>query len=314
MLRWYQVFLVGFFFALAAQVWIWSWDSFTDESAWVERLQHMERDVRDGTFDQKDYSGHPGTAVLLPAAGIRALGFSDTASLKASVAILVSLAIGAMAALIHQLSPDSAWWLSATGMAALHPLFTKASPMNAVAAAGLALAFFPIPWWLLGLAIGVSLATHFSLALLIGIPVLFWRKSLGALLVAVVIFIALDPLFLQHPISHTAFMLQRIELHVETLGATRLRAWDLPLFAPLALISWLLALIDWKQQWRAALIITVAVSAALLYAHTQSIRYFFPLIMFWEAVLPQWFLQRRLPAMAGLLVAGQLLFLIQALY
>lgn len=323
------------------QSWVWSVDSFTDQNLWVERLQHMRRDLQDGSFNQDDYSGHPGTTVLLAAAGMQALGFSETAGLKAAVVLLVSGASAGIATVARKLS-GSLWWLAAGGMIALHPLFVKASPVNAVAASWLTLmllaAFVPAPW-LLGVSLGVGLATHFSLALLLGVPTLLfigwqrgWKAGLQSLAASLLSFALLDPLLVQQPAQHLGFIFQRIALHTTQLGIARLSLFDLPLFAPLAIVSFMLASFwiwrGWDGNWSRSTLgyivgLTVAVSGALLYAQSQSVRYFFPLIMFWEAMLPWWlmhFAQRlRYPAVVsavgiGILLAGQTVLLIQALY
>lgn len=333
------VFLSVFLLALLAQGIIWHFDTLTDESAWVERVQHAAADLRDGTFEQKDYSGHPGTAVLLPAAGLRLFGISEVGSLKVTMAVWVSAAVATLALTVHRLFPTTPAWLGAAGMIALHPIFVRTSPTNAVVSALLALVLWtvmwadknrslPYPWaMILGVSVGIGAATHFSLTILIAVPALaflMWRLGWKPILVlvasAATLWLLLDPLLTQQPRLHMAYMLQRIELHTTELGVAKITPFDLPLFAPLALISWLVAVgvaLSGVMNIfpRAALIFLIGLSllVAILFlrAQSQSIRYFFPLILFWESVLPVWLLQlavrTRRPALVSVVVMAGLL-------
>lgn len=340
-MRWYQVFLIAFILTLVAQSVIWSLDSLTDESVWVQRVQHAAADLRDGTFEQKDYSGHPGTAVLLPAAVLKTMGLSEVTSLMAVMAIWVSAAVAVVAVIVYRLSPTTPGWVGTTGMLALHPVFVQTSPTNAVVGALLALVLWIVIWaeknrslpysWamILGMSVGVGAATHFSLTILMAVPALVflaWRLGWKPILVSVVsmavVWLLLDPLLAQQPNVHLTYMLQRIELHTTELGVAHMTPFDLPLFAPLALISWLVAVAVAVSGVanifpRVGLIFAVGLSllVAILFlrAQSQSIRYFFPLILFWESLLPVWLLhltmRTRRPAvvstlaMAGLLAA-----------
>lgn len=350
-MRWYYVFLTAFVLSLAIQIWIVSVDSFTDQGLWEERLGYLERDFHDGTFVQQGYSAHPGTVILLMGDGIHALGFSNGVSLKVAVTILVSLGIGGLALLLKELSPTSWWWLAGTAMATLNPLFTEASPTNAVVAVWtvllwyFAIFLYQYPeqkhwvWIGFGMSLGIALSAHFGLAALCSLPIIFlagwqqnWQKMGLVLLLVVVVFIGLDPLLWYLPKEHGLLILQRIEVHVFELGVTRLTPLDLPLFAPVALASWVVGLGILWRTWTTsfsrtpllvAVISTVAISAVFLYAKTQSVRYFFPLIMLWEVALPLWLfeLTKRVrlshvvvTAAVLALLAAQAVLLIEALY
>lgn len=331
-MRAYQIFLIAFVFTLVAQSVIWRFDTLTDESVWVERVQQAVADLRDGTFEQKDYSGHPGTAVLLPAAGLNMLRLSEITSLKTIMALWVSAAVAGVAVIVSGLFPAAP--AGAAGMMALQPIFVRTSPTNAVVGALLALVLWIVIWadtsrplpyvWagVLGASAGAGLATHFSLTILLAVPALVflgwrlgWKPILISVASAAVVWLLLDPLLWQQPRMHMAYMLQRIELHATELGVARVTPFDLLLFAPLALISWLVAVgvaVNGITNIfpRVALMFVVGLSllVAILFlrAQSQSIRYFFPLILFWESVLPVWLLQltgqTRKPVLASVLV------------
>lgn len=338
-MRVWHIFFIAFSFTLLAQSVIWHFDTLTDEGVWVERVQQTAVDLRDGTFDQKDYSGHPGMAVLLPAAVLQMTGLSEIASLKTIMALWISAAVAGVAVVAYGLFPTLPAWVGAAGMMALHPVFVQTSPTNAVVGALLTLVLWIVMWaeknrslpylWaaVLGASVGAGLATHFSLTILMSVPALIflgWRLGRKPILISVasaaVVWLLLDPLLWQQPRIHMAYMLQRIELHTTELGVATMTPFDLPLFAPLALISWLVAagvVLSGMANTlpRAALVFAVGLSllATIIFlrAQSQSIRYFFPLILFWESVLPVWLLQlavrsRQPVAISALVVAGLL--------
>lgn len=345
------VFGIFFVFSLIVQMLIWSMDSFTDEQLWIGRLNRMAEDVADGSFDQKNYSGHPGTSILLLGAAVKYLGVRDSISLNISVAFLVSLALGgAMAAL--SLFPVTAWALLGAGSTAvLHPLFVQASPANAVVSAWLMFILItglwlsaarraaPGLWIIWGGSIGLALTAHFSLTLLtaggLGIFLLA-KKGLKYISfsasTALAVWILLDPLLWQAPYLHLGYMLGRIRLHTFELSGGYLQLSDFFLFAPLALFSWAVIVLSLRWRQMASFLprterlfmvcLTLLVSMILLRSASQSIRYFFPLILFWEMILPVWLLdlarQTRYPTTLsglsiGLIVAGQSFLLFRAL-
>lgn len=333
---------IAFVMALAAQAILWRFDALTDETLWVQRLQQTVTDWRDGAFEQKDYSAHPGTVVLVLAALPHSLGMSEVASLKITMAVLVSAAVSIVASVVFRLWPYWPAWVGAVGMLALHPLFIHASPTNAVTGAMVAAVFWialgadrwrqlPWPWTItLGISLGLGLASHFPLMVLMAVPAVAWvgwrcgwRRIGTAIGIAGMMFVLFDPLLWYQPIIHLSLVLKRIEVHAFEEGAARLRAYDVPLFGSVALLAWLSAAVisfrkiptPLSQPTLAFLVgLTLVVSVVMLLLASQSIRYFFPLILFWESVLPMWLGQlaertRRPALLAALLtiflISGQ---------
>lgn len=338
-MRWYYVFLIAFVLSFVAQGIIWHFDTLTDEGVWMERVQHAATDLRDGTFEQKDYSGHPGTAVLLPAAVLKITGLSEITSLKTIMTLWVSTAVAGVAVIVHGIFPTTPAWVGAAGMMALHPVFVQTSPTNAVVGALLAFILWivilaeknhtlPYGWAvILGAGVGIGAATHFSLTILLAAPALvfiIWRRGWKPVLVSIVsmavVWLLFDPLLWQQPRVHLAYMLQRIELHTTELGVATMTPFDLTLFATLALISWAVAagmaasgITNTFPRTALVFLSGLSLLAAFIFlrAQSQSIRYFFPLILFWESVLPVWLLQlavrsRQPVAISALVVAGLL--------
>lgn len=349
-MRWYYVFLLAFGAALAAQSWIWSVDTLTDEGVWLRRLDHLAQDTAAGQWQQYHYSAHPGLAPLWVALALEQAGMAPAPALEASVALWVSVMAGFFAVVLERLLPGSpAAWVG-VGLTALHPLYVSSSLANAVAGPAAALGLLallaytsqpkPQLLWLMGGAFGLSLLTHFSVSLLVAAPALGWlffqqgwKPGLLALGVAVAIFTAGNPLVVQHPLEHFRFNFHYITLHTTTLGVVRLGVEDIGLLSPWALLgifamvgslvsSWLPTLFPRRTQLF-LIGLTVAVSGALLYAQTQSVRYFFSLILFWEIMGALWLFrfsrhwsqpQVVSIGLGGVVVAGQAILLIQGLY
>jgi 4-amino-4-deoxy-L-arabinose transferase-like glycosyltransferase len=324
MFRGSHLFLLVLLVALVSQALLWQQVVFTDEERWVERIAQLTYDIshRHYQADNPVYSGHPGMSFVTPGALAYSLGVSLPESLRGSVSLLVAFSVAAVALVCYRLRPASMWWLPASIMLIVHPLYLHASPTNAVIAP-LSVALVATALWLYehahsrhtilvlilwGIGIGLAAATRVvTSALIVGPLFIFllsrvrWRALLLALLSGVVTAVAVDPLWWHTPWQHMQYILFRSSLnYTEHVAPISLRLEDFILFAPFALLSLILALVIVLDRRltspvpRAFIVllffITVLFSAAFLSVRYQSMRHFQPLIFLWEIFLPLWVL------------------------
>ncbi|MEK7556867.1 MAG: hypothetical protein AAB538_02720, partial [Patescibacteria group bacterium] len=259
-MRGYHVFFIVLAVSLAVQVWIWKVDTLTDESIWVQRLQYFAADVRTGHFQQLHYSAHPGLPSFWAALPFQMLGMSPENSLEISVIILVSLLGAGMATVAYSILPHSWWWVTVAGITILHPLYVQSSVANAIAGPAAALGLLCLLLLekrptartaaILGISFGVSLLSHFSISLLVVLPVIFFifyrhGRRLGSMaaLTTAAVFTLLNPLFLENPLEHFRFNFRYVSLHTYVLGVARLGTEDIFLISPFAALGFFVGIV-----------------------------------------------------------------------
>lgn len=321
----YGFFLLVFLLGSLAQNMVWRSTRFTDEEQWIMRVTQLHDDLAAGKhFDQEHYSEHPGMPVLLIAAAAQGLTFSTPASLRVGVILLNAFSVAGIASYARLLRPTIPWWLAAAGLLLLHPLYYQASPTDAVIAPLFVLIFLLILWhWeqrsstavsvslLLGFSIGLALAIRLHVTTLSLLP---WFLSLllavGLKRVSIILVSTLTGTFALNPLlwyTPAQFLFAATIGQVGFFSGTALAVtyqitvYDFLLFAPLALVSFMLALASLfqlpahsavcRQFILTMLICTVVICFALMYSALTSLRYLFPLIFLWEAFLPLWLLQ-----------------------
>lgn len=321
----YGLFLLIFLIGLLAQSIVWRSTRFTDEEQWIMRVAQLHDDLAVGKyFNQEHYSEHPGMPVLLIAAAAHGLTFSTPTSLRIGVILLNAFSVAGIASYARLLRPTIPWWLAAAGLMLLHPLYYQASPADAVVAPLFVLIFLSILWhWeqrsstavsvslLLGFSIGLALATRLHV---IALSLLPWFLSLllavGLKRVSLILASTLTGTFVFNPLlwyTPEQFLSAATIGQIGFFSGTALQVtyqitvYDLLLFAPLALVSLMLALASLfkipalsavcRQFILTMLICTIVVFSALAYSALTSLRYVFPLIFLWETFLPLWLLQ-----------------------
>lgn len=352
-------FVVLIIVCTGVQALIWhANDYFTDEKVWGDRTENLAEDLQHPfALSIERYSGHPGMTVLIPAALLHIGGQPLGESLRWSIAFVNGVAIAGIFAVAQKLKPHSVWWLAAGIITLVHPLHLQVSPTNTVMATLSVLIVF-LTWHiyeksnrpayylvLLGIALGAGLATRFifagALCLAVGILLLPYIKQKIASLAAVslVAFFVFDPLLWSNPTQHILHMLGRANTHFNAVDVTLLRYSDLILYTPFTLLSllvWFSFLIPRFSSLQPlprsigwfVLIFTAAITAIYLNADGQSLRYFFPLILVWESLLPLFLIplasrislpvsdkyahkiQRMFPSALALSVAGAQVFLL----
>jgi hypothetical protein len=295
------------------QITLWQKISIIDQGAWVDRVAQFKSDYTTWPIEIKleHYSGHPGMAAIVIAAGWQGVGASPLLGLQLALASILATVATAVAYLTKILRPRSWWWVAASGMIVLHPLYPQASPTNAVFAATVAAFWLALlglkeqrDWRVVaGLLLGLAAATRFSETFLLLGPAMLWlswhlklRRSWRVAATGIVTWLALDPLLWLAPKDHIAHMLWRTQLHAQTIGVQAIQPVDFLLFSPLVIFALALAiylLIQKKLPLPMApsyllflLGSSLLASSVYLQAQSQSLRYFLPLIFVWESFLP----------------------------
>jgi 4-amino-4-deoxy-L-arabinose transferase-like glycosyltransferase len=319
------VFVLTLLLTLIVQGFIWHVTSFTDERVWLRRTSQLMSDLQGGQsgWQQASYSGHPGMAALLVAALIHATTGAETlTSLRTAVTVLNGLTIAGVFTAAKALRAHQYAWLAAGALVLFNPLYVQASPTNAVMAPLIVLIMLLLLKLyqlrdqkhthislLFGVCVGLGLATRLPVTFMIGamlLPWLWWthglRQTATIYGVAVAIGFAFNPLLWHIPTEHLVHVFERVDTHLNQVPVGALSWRDFILFAPLALLGIILATLSlvWTRLSPSALprspllvilVITLVSSFVFLRATTQSLRYFFPVIFTWEALLPLFLLE-----------------------
>lgn len=347
---------------------IWQAMQLADQDKWYARTATLASDLRAGDrLDQANYTGHPAMAVLLPAAVINNLAsYPIPYALRLSITLLNTASIAGLILLCYLLMPKTVWWLAAGGLLTFHPLYVQTAPTTAVIAPLTAFIY------LLGLyihergqhhsrsllfvfavAIGAALATRWFISFAMFTPLILFlysrkdslRNLLATIGIAAAVAIFLNPLMWYAPLAHLQHAFQRAALHASVLSVDEVSHIDFALFAPVGIISFLLAIyyLFFRSRHgyrfpttylRFSWYVTAATAGALFLAQSKSLRYFFPLAFLWDAYLPlmlaDWVTTRNflayfpahqarrarsivLTSMTGLLVGAHVYLLLQAL-
>lgn len=314
------LFIICLLGSILVQSFIWHVHGVADEKVWTNRAAQLAADLRILPAAPKieHYSGHPGMTVLVLAAPLQYAGLSPNKSFLWSMAGINGLAAAGIFWFARQLQPASPWWLAAGVITLTHPLHLRATPTNSVIAMLTVLAFLltwhvyqqprtPASWHrlvALGSVLGAGLATRFTFAALLCAALGFFlaprlqpRQILLGAATVLAVFVFLDPLTWSMPAEHVIHMLDRANAHFSVMGGAPIRYTDFVMSAPFGLLSialfLALALPRFKDMQPLPLplgffllIFTILISGVYLQASGQSLRYFFPLIFVWEALLP----------------------------
>ncbi len=299
------VFLVQFFY--------WQHTTLMDRAMWGAQAEYVwEGDAR--AFDAGHAYGHPGGPIVL---GTIALAAPGIFSYDSALIIFLSLAVAGIVAGIFittlKLRKNMYWSASVVGLLSAHPLYLDATAPSIVA--GLLVVLLSlvtvytheqskkiplfIVWGLISgiliatrVDIGVFSATAFGLLLLL-------RHGVGAMFIAGVTafatFFIMNPFMWFMPFQHLLDIISKITYHYAAFVPTELSVGTILSISFLSLIS--MALIGWNEVIekvpllpRAYLILLLLLTCLLyvifLTSTYQAIRYFIPVILIWEILLP----------------------------
>ncbi len=309
------VFLIIFPFQLL----FWHTDQFTDEVLWERRTAALYEDLHSAHLDALNpvYSGHPGVSIMsIGALGVY-IGLTSLEALRLSVSFLYAAAGALIVTLIRYIYRNTLWWLTVLSLLIFHSSLSSASPTNTVMAP-LATSLFLLAWFLYsqeryrhstslyvvwGIIIGFAGITRVVSTTLLLLPLTMlllrkdtWRYIFLSAGIGITTAVLFDPFLWHTPLQHIQHIISGSSINfTETVIDAPLHVRDFILFAPTALLSFVLALVlvfirnlpklD-RQFLQTALILSVLFAIPFLSVRAQSVRHFMPLIFIWDILLP----------------------------
>ena len=313
-------FGVVFFIALLIQGVLWRQVRLVDEPLWLERVAQLSFELERGELDPTNpiYSGHPGMVAVMLGSLAHQAGAPLKGGLAISVALLNALSIAVAVSLSRALRPKSMWWVVLAATLLFNTVYLRASPTNAVMAP-LSVLLVLLALWLYenynhqrvqqltvlwGAFIGIGLATRWPTTLILFGPLfvllslkLGVKKMLVAGVSGLVVAVSIDPLMWYAPWDRFRYMVEHLFNSAYLANQAVVGLIDFVLLAPLAILGLLMAvlLVVWRNHLFSPvsldfllilLIITGLFFLVFLNLDYQSVRYFQPMILIWEGLLP----------------------------
>ena len=305
---------------------------FVDNDKWINRTINLSQDIftRPIHLDFYDenhnsrYSSHPGTTFLILSSLLYKSGLSGQASLLFAITFLTSLLAASVAAVCYDLRPFSPWWLVATIILIIHPLYFYSTPTNAIIGPITALLFLlaltvyekrslPISLRLtifISFVVGLGLSTRIHDTIFIAAPLLAFmgayistRRLLTMMAASALFAILFNPFYWFAPIEYIKTIILRTSSHIVYTGSPGFQLTPLWVlyYTPLTTISIFLAVLSFICNRKkipvsapfllTLFLITAATSSLFLSAKSQTLRYLYPLIFTWDILLPLFLLR-----------------------
>jgi hypothetical protein len=319
----YAVFVLSLIVQLATKY----LEPLPDSNIWADQIHYfLHNDPRQ--FDFSAAYGHPGgTLVALGSLLHRCFGAPCPDALIISVSFIVAGGAAASAALCYRLHPQTLWWLSTAIILNFNRLSIYATPPTECAMTLVVLIVLAACWrweqpadrsgaWFFfwGGGMGMLAATRLEIALLVGGPLLLLslyrhgrRAFFPALAGSLVCFFLADPYLWFMPGQHLRDLVYKFTLHHDQYRHQVAIQWTEYLHAfPWALVSiiWTLQLLARRRLTGLVptpvicLLLGMLATAllAVLSSDFQAVRYFYPLLIVWEILLPLLLFARFSPA------------------
>jgi hypothetical protein len=297
-----------FLISCAVQTYLWFGPFlYVDSEYWTAAARQFAHGVLPpfSTF----VAAHPATTILLPAAGLIISGVPSVYAIQITMIILISAAISIIVYLCREVRPQSLWWLGVAALLIPNPHYLKMTIPSALAALVACIYILLLlrtrergssreSFFWLGICAGFLLATRIDVGLeilLISLPYLWWhagKKFFALLPIAALFFVTLNP-FLWAGLGDYAasFMLQMNDHLAETIGfGYTISSAALPILSFLIGIAFLLLrpyLSSLPRDFLLWLVVSSSVlCGAVAISSYHPVRYFFPLIVIWEVLLP----------------------------
>ncbi len=283
-----------------------------DHITWFEAAKHF-LEFNPSVREEMTY-GYPGTPPLVLAAALqRWFGLLASDAFVLSMSFLVAISSAGCAMLMYLLKPTSWWWLPGSIILGLRASSSWSTPPS-IAVAPLTVLIFLLCLYIaqfmksrsvllwLGVAFGISLACRIDVSGLAALVAFIylryekvsWRRLGLVAATALIVFVLSDPYMFWMPIQHVKDIFYKIFFHYNLIQENRASIKLLILKAPLALVSFLIAVgmvLKRKTVFPRSFMLAIAgfsISLTLIIfsSHYQPLWYFLPLILLWETLLP----------------------------
>ncbi len=286
----------------------------TDSSMWGHEVQYLFTH-NPAAFDFLLAYGHPGGPLIEGGALIHmTTGLSYETAVISTMTILMAVAIALTTLIIRALRPNSWWWIGAFGVLSLNWLYDSITPPSGVAAP-LVVLLFIFAWYVYeqptvslrtlvawGMGAGFLIATRTDIGIATtGALSLFllsrfsWRKLLVLVPAILGSFILFDPFMWFMPLRHLTDLWYKMFFHYALFVHSTLGAINVLILLALPCITFLIfsvlsvryhtlpmpvAFMGTLVLWTGLLLVV------FLSSHYQAIRYFLPITLLWETLLP----------------------------
>ena len=294
----------------------------SDRTMWANQIQYfLEQDPR--VFDFNRAYGHPGTTLVALGSMLHVFfGISYLNALSLSISIFIAGTTAACAVICSKLHENSIWWISTTLILSFNRLYSFSTPPTAIVMPLVTLIVLAA-WFLLeqrsiqskqhyilwGCFIGLSAATRIDATILVGIPMLMliWYRNgkkvlLPVIAGTIVSFFVVDPFLWYMPVQHFKDLVYKFTYHYSHYSLpTSINGDEWAHAIPLSVISIVCSLVILNRRPRLLVMpfqifitllgITFLASVIIYTSKFQAIRYFYPVIIVWEILLPLFALQ-----------------------
>ncbi|OGD08328.1 hypothetical protein A2899_01850 [Candidatus Amesbacteria bacterium RIFCSPLOWO2_01_FULL_49_25] len=288
-----------------------------DDIMWADQTEYIQKnDARQ--YDARNAYGHPGTTITTGTFVVsRLTKLPYRSSLYVFLTVFCGILIAVAATICYGLAPGDVWWLTTGFVLSLDKAYEYATPPSVAAALLVVLVVLltlvvlkrgesgrlgSLFFW--GVGWGTLLATRFDIGAATGVfflPLVLWqtgwRKTLSVVAVAIFLFLLADPFMWSNPIGHVRDLIGKAGYHYLEYPARRLSWVEVSTFSSQAFVSMVFAGLFVVLGKRLAkpfpskflvclLIFTVGLYAVFLTANYQAARYFLPLTLTWQVLLP----------------------------
>lgn len=314
--RIFFVGLVSFIIVFFAQLFVWQSGFVYDKGWWAKQGQYvLEGDNRQ--FNSARAYGHPGGPVIIGMVLANTLFDAPfNSNTLPYVLTFLNAVVGSAIALLCFSLRKNLWWLATTFILATHRLGFKSTPTSSLSSFLLVL-FMMLTFYIIenrekfglklifswSLVAGALTATRFDIGgfmslVFFGLLVRFvgFKKALLAGLGAVYIFVLLDPFMWSRPLIHLADLFRKIFFHYSGEISSALYLRDLFEFSAITFVSISLFIyFAVKEKDRLPIPpvlgwtlfgVTIFLYNVFLSANYKAVRYFMPIILIWETLLP----------------------------
>lgn len=310
-----KIFILSFFVACLGQWFIITGPQIPDFDLWSAQAKWME------TGDPKQFDllggyGHPGGPLIEGVIGLRyLLNLSYDNALLVFMLVSSGLLVAASVWLCFKISPNKLWWPVVLVTLSFSTLYISSTPPSITVSLFVVLScLFSIylyqkekPDWrhilILSLLFGLMVATRFDIGGVMIVtllaflkPKLSGKRFIYTMLGIGSFFVLFDPFMWYMPIIHISDLFVKIYFHYESIAAIPMTWLSILSISCFSMVSIFLSLLylsntDYVSPIPRRFLLVFMVTTIILYmvfltARSQAIRYFLPLIIVWETLLP----------------------------
>jgi len=312
-----KIFVFSFIIVCILQSFIFIKFDGVDFNMWADQAKYVQTN-NPIQFDYRQAYGHPGGPIIEGTIFLHSLfDLSYKNSLLIFLIFIDAIIVSSISILCFSLSKNNLWWPITLATLSASWLYIFSSPPSIIASLLICLlALFSIYLYkekeiqtkhltLFGLLIGFMIATRTDIGGIFGLTFLIflkskisWRQFYFILFCIAISFILLDPFMWFIPIEHLGDLVFKIVYHYEYFSEPSKvsipHILSISSFAVMSILFSGLFLIKRKNFESdipkrfilSAIIATVVLCSIFLTSIFQSPRYFLPLILLWETLLP----------------------------